>query len=295
MMESRGIYMSARRRRRQAVCGGLLPAQRPHRRRGHRVADGRCGRTTPAEFDAVRRPHHAVPGLPPRAGAARHRASVRPPAREWGDNDANRAVRSRAQQGPRGASPGSMRSAPSTSMPRSTQGIDRTAWLHEPARRLRGAAGGRRRLHDLARVARPLADITPGHRGGRRRRRPSAPSPTASAATRSARWRARSRCSRTPCARNDELNQHRRRRRRRRAPTARSGWRPRSRQFGADVEATLAELGRISDQMLAASTRAVAAPPTTPRRGPRAPPPPPPRPPPMCATSRPPPTSSPPR
>ena len=61
--------------------------------------------------------------------------------------------------------------------------------------------------------------------------------------------------------------------------------------FGADIEATLAELGRISDQMLAASrsSRAQPTPPRTRDRKGAAPPPP--TPPPMCATSPRPPTS----
>ena len=62
-------------------------------------------------------------------------------------------------------------------------------------------------------------------------------------------------------------------------------------RFSAEVEATLAELGRISDQMLAASTQLAGAADDASAKTERRDRPPRRRPPPMCATSRPPPTN----
>ena len=64
-------------------------------------------------------------------------------------------------------------------------------------------------------------------------------------------------------------------------------------RFSADVEATLAELGRISDADAGGLDAARRAPPTMRRSAPPAPRPPPTMPPPMCATSPRRPTSSP--
>ena len=130
----------------------------------------------------------------------------------------------------------------------------------------------------------PLATDHPGHRSGRggpvRGRR----SPIASAATRSARSPARSRCSRTRCAIT-------------RSSTARSSTTPQARtgrqeqmaaeiaRFGADIEATLVRAGahfRADAVGVAASSR---PPPTTQRTALPARPPPPATPRPMCATS----------
>ncbi len=139
------------------------------------------------------------------------------------------------------------------STPRSTSGIDATAWLAEPARRLAPSC------------SRPSAPSSSGARWrGRSPRSPASPrrSPAArSTATVPYRERgdevgalARSiAVFQDAMRRNEELNRTVRRGRAGARRAGRRRWRPRSAAFGAEVEATLSELGRISDQMLAAS------------------------------------------
>ena len=209
--------------------------------------------------------------------------------RVWGDNDANRAVRKALNT--------DLEKLAQVYEQRATRvyraidaGIDKTAAVAQPARRLRRRAGGRRRAGDLAQRDQADRRDHARHRSGRRRRRFDRRCRSASAATRSARWRARSPCSSAPCART-------------KSSIARCAATPKTRaqrqeqmsneisRFSAEVEATLAELGRISDQMLAASSqlagcrrRSVGQDRARGRPPPR-------RPPPMCATSPPPPTN----
>ena len=183
----------------------------------------------------------------------------------------------------------------STSMPRSTQGIDRTAWLLSLLGALAVLLAAAGALIIRRGVARPLADITrvteqvaAGERDvavpyGERRDEIGALAaldrgvPGRHAPQRGAQPHRASTTPRRARSRQERMS----------AEIAR---------FGADVEATLAELGRISDQMLAASSAARRAPPIdAARRTDGRRPPPRPKPPPTCATSRPPPTSLPPR
>ena len=136
-------------------------------------------------------------------------------------------------------------------MPRSTSDIATTAWLTDAARRRGAAAGGPRHRHHLARRCRPLARDHPCHR------KVAAGPPT----SRSYRDRGDEigALARSIAVFQDAMHQnvraqpHRDRRRRSARAAVRSRWRPKSCMFSADVEATLAELGRISEQMLAAS------------------------------------------
>ena len=116
----------------------------------------------------VRRAHRAIPGIPPRAGASAAPRSARPPAREWGDNDANRNVRTALNKDLE-RSRSSTPIAPSSS----TREIEQRhrqhrLWMTHP-RRVRGPACRRRRADDLARLHRSRWPTSPGHRSGRRR------------------------------------------------------------------------------------------------------------------------------
>ena len=199
MMEARGIYLRARQGRGRGAGG--KPARRSSTASAPWLRTGRsgCAPTTPRQFTefSLRAAHfqnfarelaHIATGVSPQA------------AREWADTDANHAMQKALQRGPRASSPQSMPSAPRASTARSTARSTRppgspACWASSPccwpppARSSSGSA-----------VARPLATITQRHRAGRRRRRADGRALRRPPRRGRRAWRARSRCSRTPCA-----------------------------------------------------------------------------------------------
>ena len=101
---------------------------------------------------------------------ARLGTEVSPAAgRVWGDNDANRTVRKALNK--------DLEQLTQVYAKRATRvfgemdsGIDKTALVAEPARRLRRRACGRRRVGDFAQRGQADRRNHPRHRGGRRRR-----------------------------------------------------------------------------------------------------------------------------
>ena len=126
--------------------------------------------------------------------------------REWGNNDANRTVRTALTNdldvlGQLYAKRSRDIYAPDRRRHRYHCAGDDGCSAH-----CRADAGDVRRADDPAVDRAAARRRHPRHRGGGRRRRHACRAVIAIATTRSARWRARSRCSRTRCGRNVELN-----------------------------------------------------------------------------------------
>ena len=221
--------------------------QRPHRRRGGRVADPDARRTTPQSSREFRRAHAQFQDFAARSRSRdRSRSSPQAAPRMGRTPSANRAMPQSAERGAR-----QLAQVYAQRAKRDLRG-DRPAYRSQPRRLITllaalavmlAAAGA---VIDPTRDRAAAADHHTGHRSGCAGDAPRSPSPTASAATRSAHWHARSRCSRTPCDAmrswattviDDAAGA--------RAPPGADVER-RSTHFSAEVEATLAELGRIS-------------------------------------------------
>ena len=254
------------------------------------------GRVRPEDAGRVRRlrrAHQAVPGLPPRAHAARHRARSDRGARMGRQREKPRACAPPSTRTSR-PSPGSIPSAPSTSMPRSSRASTPTAWLLSLIAAVRGAAGGGGRLIIRRNVAQPLARITriteAVAAGGHERAVPYRRAPRRD---RRARPLDRGVPGRHAQERRAQPHRHRRRPDPRPPPGADGG--TRSASSAPTSRPRSAELGRISDRHAvglgpARRRRRQRRGPDRGRRhrlGARRPR--------TCATSRPPPTSLPPR
>ena len=93
VMESRGVYMSAEISHRRKRYGDLL--LKFNERIAKVVADWRkhVGGRRRRAVRRIRQAHPAVHGIPQGAGRGSAAKSAPPQGREWGDNEANRSVR----------------------------------------------------------------------------------------------------------------------------------------------------------------------------------------------------------
>ena len=196
MMEARGIYLARDAAAAEPLAESLLAltdriggvvAEWQTRMRADDAAQFTEFSTRAAQFqNFARELAHIATGVGPQA------------AREWADTGANHAMQKALNDDLEPARPG-LRPARRPIYGEIDRHIDQTAWLTSllaAVAVLLAAAGAFIIRHA---VARPLATITQVTE----RSPPAArrwPSPTEIAATRSARWRARLRCSRTPCA-----------------------------------------------------------------------------------------------
>ena len=253
VMESRGVYMARPICRHRRSCRGT---RKFNKQIAKVIEDWKksCATTTPI-VQPVLRPHFAQ-FIDFRLELARLGTEVRPAAgRVWGDNDANRSVRKALNKDLEQLT--SIYATAHAHLHRDRHGIDKTAPVAEPACRLRRDACDRRRLVISHSVTRPIADITHVTEAvaagdasiavpfGERKDEIGALARSIAVFQRAMRS-------------NEELNR-----------TVRGDAETRAQRqeqmsseiahFSADVEATLAELGRISDQMLAASTQLAGA------------------------------------
>ena len=136
VMESRGIYMSPDPDGREVRSRPSDRQQRPHRRGRHRMAMGGQARGRGRPFETFAERIKEFQEF--RRELVRRGIEIDPAAGARMGRQRRQSRRAALNKRPRRAGPGSMPSAPSSSMPRSTRGMRESAWTAGGARGVRG-------------------------------------------------------------------------------------------------------------------------------------------------------------